>query len=230
MLTSWAEEVNESPLRTAGLVGAGMALGAWTAGVGPPPLDAVLDWVLWFFYALLALAGAFFGVSAVLAWRHVRESSWWLLGTLLGLLLFSQPVVSAYVRESREMQRFLATADSTQGVVADKYVRGSVNLVVEYQVGRRTYRARKRRPTHWWGPQSFSEWQRGDSIWVYYQPAAPKTVLAGYRTPDRHALFESLALTWSVWGLLLTAYLPLISRGVLRGLAAVRTRLQSVRD
>ena len=51
-------------------------------------------------------------------------------------------------------------------------------------------------------------------------------MLVGYRTPDRHALFESLAIIGSVWGLLLTAYLPPVARGLLRRLQALRRRLR----
>ncbi len=219
-----SEQPTLSPLRMAGLIGGGMAVGAFTADVGLPPLDAVLDPFMWIFYGILALVGAFFGISALLAWRNVRASHWWLLATLLGVLLLSQPVVSRYVRTNREMQQFLATADSTRGVVADKYVRGGVNLIVEYRVQGQGYRARPSRPIHWWGAPPFSEWRLGDSIWVYHQPGAPKTELVGYRSPDRHALFEDLAFIGSVWGLLLTAYLPPTIRGLRRRLAALRTR------
>ena len=224
--TRGSEPPNLSPVRMAGLIGAGMAVGAFTADAGLPPLRMVLDPIIWFSYAILALIGAFFGISALLAWRHVRASHWWLLATLLGVLLLSQPVVSRYVRTHREMQHFLATADSTRGVVADKYVRGGVNLIVEYRVHGQGYRVRPSRPIHWWGAASYSEWRRGDSIRVYYQAGAPKTVLVGYRTPDRHALFESLAIIGSVWGLLLTAYLPPVARGLLRRLQALRRRLR----
>lgn len=127
----------------AGLIGVGMALGAWTAEVGLPPLDVALDSAIWFVYAFLALVGAFFAVGAVLAWRHVRQSPAWLLATLLGVVLLSYSPVSSFVHRGREMRRFVATADSTQGVVADKYIRGGVRLVVDYRVNGQTYRVRR---------------------------------------------------------------------------------------
>lgn len=218
-----------SALRTAGLIGAGMAIGAFTADAGPPPLDALLDVFIWLFYGVVASTGAFSAVSAVLAWRHVRESPRWLWGTLIGLLLLSLPILSSFIRETREMQRLVATADSTGGVVTNKYVRGGVYLVVEYQAGGQLYRVRKRGANPIIGTPAFSRWQRGDSIPVYYQPTAPEAVLVGHRGPDRRVLFESLAKAWGLWGLLLTAYLPLIVRGLRRRLIVVRTRLQSAR-
>lgn len=210
-----------SSLRLAGLIGAGFAVGAFTADVGPPPLSAVLDPILWLVYAVLASVGAVFGVAVVLAWQHVRESPRWLFGTLLGVLLLSQPVVGPFNRESRDTQRFLATADSTQGVVLSKYVRGGVHLIVEYRVGDQPYRIQKTGKNPYWGTPAFSQWKRGDSIWVYYQPTGPEAVLVGHPWPDRRALIESLAKVWSIWGLLLTAYLPLIVRS-LRRRSAVR--------
>lgn len=152
------------------------------------------------------------------------ESPAWLLGTLLGLLLLSEPPVSRYAHKGRAMQRFVATADSTQGLVVDKYFRGAVRLVVEYRVGDQTYRITRTGANPRWGTPAFSEWERGDSIQVYYQPSAPKIVLVGHPTPDRRALLESLAKLWSFWGLMLTAYLPMTVRGLRRRLAALRTR------
>lgn len=213
-----------SPLRMAGLIGGGMALGAWTAEVGLPPLDALLDPIIWVLYALIALVGAFFAVSAVLAWRHVRRSPAWLLATLVGVVLLSLPALSSFVHQGRAMQRFVATADSTQGVVANKYFRGGVRLVVEYRVGGQVYRARATGANPRLGTPAFSEWERGDSIRVYYQPSAPRVVLVGYRAPERRGLFESLAKVWGFWGLVLTAYLPLALRGLRRRLATLRTR------
>jgi hypothetical protein len=208
----------------AGLIGAGMAVGAFTADVGLPPLDVVLYPMIWFVYAFLALVGAFFAVSAVLAWRHVRQSAAWLLATLLGVVLLSYPPVSSFVHRGREMQRFVATADSAQGVVVNKYVRGGVRLVVEYRVDGQTYRVRRTGANPHLGTPAFSEWRCGDTIQVYYQPGTPKVVLVGHRGPDRRALFESLAKVWSFWGLVLTAYLPMTVRGLRRRLATRRTR------
>lgn len=218
-----------SALRTAGLIGAGMAVGVFTADVGPPPPVALLDVFIWLFYGVIASTGAFFAVSAVLAWRHVRKSPRWLWGTLVGLLLLSVPLVSSFIHQSREMERFLATADSTQGAVADKYVRGGVRLVVEYQAGDQSYRVRKTGAKPYIGTPAFSQWQRGDSIPVYYQPTAPGAVLVGHRSPDRRALFESLAKVWSVCGLLLTAYLPLLVHGLRCKLVPIRPSLRSAR-
>lgn len=215
-----------SSLRRAGLIGAGFAVGLFTGNAGFPPLAAVLDPILWFVFAVLASIGAFFGAAVVLAWRHVRESPRWLLGTLLGLLLLSQPVVGPFIRESRDTQRFLATADSVQGVVASKYVRGQVHVIVEYRADGRSYRVTKTGANPYLGTRAFSQWERGDSIPVYYQPAAAEAVLVGHPGPDRRVLLESLAKVWSIWGLLLTAYLPLLVRGLHRRLAVRGSSLQ----
>lgn len=219
-----------SLLRTAGLIAAGMAVGAFTAEAGAPPLEALLDPIVWLVYGVVALLGAFSVISPVLAWRHVRESPRWLFGTLIGLLLLSTPAVSSFARDGREMRDFLATADSTRGIVADKYVRAGINLVVEYQVSGQPYRVTRRGKHPYVGTPAFSRWRRGDSIWVYYQPTAPETVLLGSRSPDRRVLYESLGKVWSVWGVLLTAYLPLIGRGLRRRLVVGRHRLQRPPD
>lgn len=215
-----------SSLRRAGLIGAGFAVGLFTGNAGLPPLAAVLDPILWFVFAVLASIGAFFGAAVVLAWRHVRESPRWLFGTFLGLLLLSQPVVGSFIRESRVTQRFLATADSVQGVVANKYVRGHVHLIVEYRAGGRSYRVTKTGANPVWGTPAYSQWKRGDSIPVYYQAAAPEIVLVGHPGPELRALLESLAKRWIIGGLLLTAYLPLLVRGLRRSLAVRWSSLQ----
>lgn len=215
-----------SPLRAAGLVGAGMALGASTAYVGPPPSDFLLTPGLWIIYAMVAGVGAFAAISVVVAWRNVRASPRWLWATLAGLALFSVPDVSTFIREHREMQRFLATADSTQGIVSSKYYRGVVHLFVDYRVDGQLYRVRKTGLNPMWGTPEFSRWERGDSIPVYYQPAAPHLVRVGHRGPELRLLFEALAKVWSWWGVLLTAYLPLAGRGLHREAIVLRTRLQ----
>jgi hypothetical protein len=214
-----------SPLRAAGWVGAGMAMGAVTADVGAPPLRNVLDPVVWVVYAGIGGMGAFTGISMVLAWRHARESRRWLLATLIGLLLLSMPDVSSFLRERREMRRFLATAAWTQGLVADKYYRGTVHLIVEYRADGQLYRVRKWGLNPMLGTPEYSRWERGDSIPVYYQPNAPRLVRVGHRGPELRILLESLAKVWSVWGVLLTAYLPLIVRPLRRELLVLRGRL-----
>jgi hypothetical protein len=206
------------PLRRARIVGAAVAVGAFTSSKDLWLTD-ILNPIVWIIYAGVALVGAFFGVSVVLAWRHVGESPRWLFGTFLGLILLCQPRVREFVREGRDMRRFLATADSTQGVVANKHYRGpEVRLFVEYRAGGRSYRVRSTGSNPYLGTPAYSQWQKGDSIPVYYRRAAPQTVLVGPREPDRRALFESLAKKSAFWGLLLTAYLPLLVRGLRRGL------------
>ena len=205
-----------SVLRIAGIIGAVSAVVGFTADVGPPTVDDVLDPVVWIVYGILALAGAFLGVSVVLAWRTTHRSPRWLLGTLLGLLLISQPLVWSFFRESWQTQRFLSTASSTQGVIVDKYIRGDVHLVVEYQVRGQRYRIVETGQNPYVGTQAFGQWSRGDSIPVYYQPAAPRTVLVGRPGPEPRFLFEALAKQWAFWGLLLTAYLPMTVRGLRR--------------
>ena len=216
-----------SRLGRAAVAGAALAVGYVTWDGGPPPLAAALDPVIWLVYVFIALVGAFAAVSVVVAWHHIRESPRWLCGTLVGLLLLSVPVVRPFVRETRDTQRFLASADSTKGVVADKYVRGAIYLVVDYEVAGQAHTIRKAGRNPYVGTPAFSQWARGDSIWVYYQPATPEVALVGHPGPDRRALVESLAKVWAVGGVLLTAYLPLIVRGLRRRpratLAAIST-------
>lgn len=202
-----------------------MALGAFTANAAPPPLRAFLDPVVWVVYALVALVGAFSAISVILASRHVRQSPRWLWGTLAGLLLLSLPLLSSDRQKSRQMDRFLATADSVQGVVANKYVRGGIRLVVEYRADGQTYRVTRTGANPHLGTPAFRQWERGDSIRVYYQPQSPQRVLVGRRSPDRRLLLESLVKMWGVWSVLLTAYLPLAVGRLRRGLLSVRARL-----
>jgi len=203
-----------SAVRRGAIVGAALALGylAWVEIPVPLSaiLEAVLDPVIYLVLAIIGLAGAFVGVSVVLAWRHARESPRWLAATFVGLLLMSVLVVQPFVRETRSTRQFLATADSTKGVVTHKYVRGGIHLVVDYVVAGQPHQTRKVGANPHWGTPAFAEWQRGDSIWVYYQPAVPDVTLVGHPGPEWRALIEALVKVWTIWGVLLTAYLPLI--------------------
>jgi len=171
-----------SRLRRAAVIGAVLAVIFVTWAGGPPPLSALFDVFVWLAYAIIALVGAFVGVSVVLACQHAWKSPRWLSGTLVGLVLFSLPVVLPFVRETRETQRFLATADSTMGVVAGKYVRGGVHIIVDYEVGGQTHRIRDFGEIPYFGEPPFCDWKRGDSIPVHYQPATPEVALVGH--PD----------------------------------------------
>ena len=207
------------------LAGAGLAVVAFTLSIPVPPSDFLIP-AVWLILGMVATVGAFFGFSVVLAGRHVRESPRWLLATLLGLLLLSVPLVWSYFRESRGTQRFLSTAASTRGIVANRYVRGPVvRLVVEYRVGGRSYQVVETGQNPSVGTQAFREWSRGDSIPVYYQPTAPGAVLVGRPGPEVRFLLEALVKRWALWGLLLTAYLPLIGRGLRRGITPVDARV-----
>jgi hypothetical protein len=198
-------------LRAAAGIGAVTAVVGFTVGMGPPPLDAVRDPVIWIFYGVLAGLGAFWGITMMLAWRTTRRSPRWLFATLLGLLLISLRPVLSFNRESRDTQRFLSTAVPSQGVVINKFVRGGVHLVVEYEARGRRYRVVRTGQNPRVGTQAFRRWKRGDRIPVYYQPAAPQRVRVGVPGPEPRFLIELLAKRWVLWGLLLTAYLPLLA-------------------
>jgi hypothetical protein len=109
--------------------------------------------------------------------------------------------------------------------VANKYVRGGIHLVVDYEVAGQAHQIRKVGHNPYWGTPAFSEWQRGDSIPIYYQATAPEVIRVGHPGPEWRALLESLVKVWSVWGVLLTAYLPLIVRRLRRRPAASGTPL-----
>jgi hypothetical protein len=206
-----------SPMRPVAALGAALSVGiaAWDGGL--PPLSAVLDPFLWIVFAFIALGGAFAAVSVLLAWRNIRSSPRWLLGTLVGLLLLSVRLVWPFIQETRQTQRFLAYADSTQGIVGQKYARGGIHLVVDYKVAAKQFRIVKVGENPYVGTPAFSEWERGESIPVYYRPAAPEIALVGHPGPEQRRLFESLAKVWVIWGVLLTAYLPLIALSARRG-------------
>ena len=212
-----------SALRIPAVLGAVLTVSGFTAAAGPPPLAALRDPVVWVVYALVAAAGAFVAISVVLAWRTARSSPAWLTATLVGMILVSLPPVSSFYRERHETQRFLSTAASTEGVVVNKYVRGSVRLVVEYKVGDQRYRFTASGQNPYVGTQAFRQWSRGDRIPVYYQPMAPGAPLVGDPDPEPRLLFEGLVKRWALWGLMLTAYLPLIVRGLRRGFVRPRS-------
>jgi hypothetical protein len=213
--------VKLSRVERGGYFGAAVAMVAFTLSV-PVSLADFLDPAPWFIYAVVAAVGAGFGVSVVLAGRNIQESPRWLLGTLIGLLLLSYPPVSSFVRESRADRRFLSTAAASKGVVASKFVRGGVHLVVEYEVEGRLYRVTKTGQNPLIGTQAFEQWHRGDSIPVYYQPANPAAVLIDHSDPEGMFLLEALMKRWVLWGLLLTAYLPLIGGRLRRAAGSIR--------
>ena len=215
-------------LRHAAIAGAVLAVGyvLWVDGV--PTISDILkvlvDPVTYVLFAFIALAGAFCAVTLVRAWRNARESPRSLLITLAGLIFLSLTAIWPFVQETRETRRFLATADSTTGVVAYKYVRGVMHLVVDYEASGQKRQVNKVGQNPFVGTAAFSEWEKGDSIPVYYQPAIPDSVLVGDPWPPRRFLFESLAKLWIIWGVLLTAYPP-IARRFRRRPAASRTEL-----
>lgn len=218
-----------SRLRRAAAVGAVLSVAYVTWDGGPPPLSAMLDVVVWLAYAVVASVGSFIGISIVLAWQHARSSPRWLLGTLAGLILLSMPPVLSFARETREARRFVATADSIHGVVANKYVRGAIHVIVDYKVGGQTYRIHKTGENPYYGTPAFAAWKRGDSIRVYYQPAMPQFPVVGFPEPERKILMESLAKLWIVWSVLLTAHLRLIVRGSRRMFAVIKADWQRLR-
>lgn len=218
-------DVEMTPLQRAAVIGAVLAVGLFTWGAGMS-LEALLDPFIWLLLAFIALVGAFASVSVLLAWQQVRASPRWLLATLAGLLLLSVPPLSSFVREARETQRLLAAAESTKGVVADKYVRGAIHLIVEYEVAGRTHRIRKVGAKPYFGTPAFTEWKRGDSLPVYYMKATPDVALVGNPGPSRRALAESLAKLWLVCGVLMTAYLPPAIRWIRRRSAPAGARVQ----
>jgi hypothetical protein len=212
----------QTRLRQAGLVGAVLSAGYFTWHAGPPPLANILDVFVWLVDAIVALLGAFAGISVFLAWRHARQSPRWLFGTLLGLLLFSLPIVLEFIRETRETKQFLAASDSIGGVVASRYIRGGVVLIVDYEVAGKSHQIRRVGEIPTFGTPAFCQLSSGDNIPVYYLPAKPDVALIGQRGPERRILIESLVKVWIKWGVLLTAYLPLIVRGWPRFTAFIR--------
>jgi hypothetical protein len=203
-------------------VGAALAVVGFTWSAGAPALSAALDVFVWLVYGVVAMAGAMTAVSVVLAWKNARESPYWLFATLAGLLLLSTPLLRSFLREQREVERFLATSASTTGTVSNKYVRGGVHLVVEYVVAGQRYRIHAVGANPFAGTPAFSRWKRGDSIPVYYRLQAPDIAIVGHPGPDTRALWESLAKLWGAAGVLLTAYVP----GAIRRLRNVSPRVR----
>jgi hypothetical protein len=207
-------------LRRAALVGAVAGVGAFVSRVGIPPARAALDLFIWLLFGGVALFGALLGAGIVLAWRNLRHSRAPLLWATVGLLLLSVPIVWPFLEERRRAAEFLAAADSTRGVVVNKFVRGGVRLVVDFHVGNERHRVLTP------GKPSNDQWALGDSVWVFFLGTMPDSASVGHPGPDRAAMLRELAWLWGLGSVLLTAYLPAIVRVALRLHAARKGQIR----
>jgi hypothetical protein len=169
--------------------------------LGPPPARAAFDSFVWILFGGVALFGAIIGAGIVLAWRHTKQSSIWIICAALCLLVPSALIILPFVRKTRANTAFLAAADSTRGAVVEKYVRGGPILKVAYEVGGQQHHLRT--PGGDW---RYDQWVLGDSVWVYFQGSAPDSARIGRFGPDARQMFKSLAWLWAVGGVLLIAY------------------------
>ena len=197
-------------LGRAALAGAVIALGAFLFKYGFPLEDA-LDPFVWIFLGGVAGCGAILGVAGELAWRNVRESRTWLLWTALCLLALSALIVRPFIQERREQIAFLATADSARGAVESKFVRGGPRLRVTYTIAGQTHRL-----VTPGGDPRYDQWDRGDSVWVYFQSIAPDSARVGRLSANAAPTIESLQWVWGVGGLLVLGFLPPVARSLKR--------------
>ena len=181
-----------------------MAL-VWDEGVPPP--SAALDSFVWVLFGGVALFGAIVGTGVVLAWRHAKQSSIWIICAAVCLLVPSALIVLPFINRTRANTAFLAAADSTRGAVVEKFVRGGPRLRVTYEVGGQQHRllTPSLDPAVDW---RYDQWGLGDSVWVYFHASAPDSARIGRFGPDAAPMLKSLAWTWGVGGVLLLAYLP----------------------
>jgi hypothetical protein len=185
------------------MAGAALAVVALVWELGIPPPSAALDAFVWVFFGGVALFGASVGAGVVLAWRHAKQSSIWIICAAVCLLVPSALIVLPFINSTRANTAFLAAADSTRGAVVEKFVRGGPRLWVTYEVSGQQHRLLT--PGVDW---RYDQWVVGDSVWVYFQASAPDSARIGRFGPDAAPMLKSLAWTWGVGGVLLLAYLP----------------------
>jgi hypothetical protein len=190
-------------LRRAGLAGAIIVLGAvlWK---NPLSGEDILDPVVWMILTAIALFGAMLGVAGELAWHNLRESRMWLLWTALCLSVLSGLIVLPFIQATRENTAFLATADSTRGVVESKYYRSGPRLEVTYTTAGQQHRVTRG------GDLRYDQWKRGDSVWVYFPAIAPDSARVGRLGPPAAPVLQSLSWLWGIGGLLFLGYVPLV--------------------
>ena len=203
-------------LKRAAAAGAVVALGYvfWTLGF--PPLRAFLDAFLWIMLVFVGLFGAILGAGTVLGWRHVRQAPIWLLWTALGLLLLSSPIVLSFAEETRQVRAFYESADSVRGLVEGKFYRAGPRLRVVYGTGEEQHRLLTP------GEPRHDRWTKGDSVWVYLQPAMPDSTRVDRLLPDPAPVLRSLAWLWGLGAVLFTAYAPPAVRFVRQLIATAR--------
>ena len=205
----------QSRLLSAALVGAVGILGVLTWDVGLPPRASLLDPIFWTVYGFIALSGAFACVSAVLACEEAWNHPAWLYATLAGVVLVTLPFILPFVRETREARQFAAVADTTMGVVHNKFARGpGIYLTVNYEVSGRQHQLTIVGDNPFVGTPAFSTLRIGESVRVFYQPTNPDNAMVGRPGPEIRLLVELLLKVCGVVAVLITAYLPPVVRFV----------------
>jgi hypothetical protein len=162
---------------------------------GAPP-----DTFAWFIVAFIAGVGGCLGGAVVLAFINVRRSPAALLKALVFLSAISLLVLVPHGADAFRARRFLAHADSAQGVVSRRYHRGGKHLWVSYVAGDRSgiVSDRARRSTF--------DLQVGDTAWVFVDATVPARATIGRPGPDWTSAFRTLAQLWAVSGVLFLGY------------------------
>lgn len=127
-----------------------------------------------------------------------------LLWTALCLTALSALIVAPFIRETRESAAFFASADSSRGVVEEKFYRFGPRLRVTY-----TTAGQQHRLVTPGGDPRLDQWTGGDSVWVYYPAIAPDSARVGRFAPRAAPTLQSLSWLWGIGGLLFLGYVPL---------------------
>lgn len=185
-------------VRLGGAIGGMATLGLLLAFARIPPFD----FVVLLLFAIFLMVGGTLGAACVLAWQNIRQTPSLVLRVggllaLLSLLLLASPSM-----EWQSARIFLASADSAQGVVTRRYVRGGVHFFVSYETDSAAYDVRataKRSQLHL---------LEGDSVTIYFDPQRPWAGEMGRPGPDWATKGKQVAVVWALGGIILSGYAP----------------------
>ncbi len=205
-------KITERPGTVAAIAGAVMSLAAFFAAKGLPPLAAAVDPVIWIVLLVIALFGAFASYSTLRAFREVARNRAWLVAALVGAIAGGWSRSAEFVQESREAQRFAASADTTTGEVFRKYVRGGVHLFIRYHAHDQIRELHLVGENPLIGRRAFSTLEVGDSVRVFFRPDAPGDAMIGPPGPERWLLVQYLLKMCTAFAILFAAYIPPLAR------------------
>lgn len=167
----------------------------------PPTFDAGFAFIC----LLLVSIGALFGRGAGLALQHIVLAPGVLVRPAVFLVPVSLLILWSHWQERRGVPEMLARADSARGVVLGENVFGSLLVYHRYpNAGGRLVARRK---------HAHLLLDADDSIWVYVDRKPPHRFLDVWPAgPDWRATVRLLFWRWTIGGVILVGYGPLMSR------------------